>query len=114
MRDLMKLLENNSNEEEAALDALAASFRREKKVEALVQHVFEKLELEMAYRNRKVSYDEESRQCLVYLEGSDQPISALAKLDTLGLGSNFRLNAVGDYIVVEFIVAEGIEDATPQ
>lgn len=112
----MRLLESDwTIEDQAASDEMDARYEREKKVEALVLHVFEKLGLEMAHRQYAVNYDEEGeRQCSVYLEGSAQPLTTLAKLETLGLGSGFKIGATGDNLVIEFTVAEGMELATPQ
>ncbi len=116
MREFIQLIESEwTDEDQAASDEMDARYAREKKVEALIRHVFEKLGLEVAYRNHAINYDEESgRQCSVYLEGYATDVSVLAKLGTLGLGTDFKIGANGDFLILEFTVAEGMEHATPE
>lgn len=115
MREFIKLIESEwTDEDQAASDEMDARYAREKKVEALIRHVFEKLGLDIAYRNHAISYDEDSdRSCTVYLDGPVN-LDALIKLEPLGLGTDFKISSAGDYITVEFIVLEGMENATPQ
>ena len=112
----MTLLESGwTAEDQASSDEMDARYAREQKVEALIRHVFEKLGLEIAYRNHAINYDEEGgRECSVYLEGSAMPLEKLCTLNTMGLGHSFKAGAAGDFIGLEFVVAEGIENATPE
>lgn len=115
MREFIKLIETEwTDEDQTASDEMDARYAREKKVEALIRHVFEKLGLDIAYRNHAISYDEDSgRQCTVYLDGPIH-LDALIKLEPLGLGTSFQISSAGDYLTLEFTVLDGMENATPE
>lgn len=107
MREYIKIIESDRASDES--DALYA---REKNVETVVRHVFEKLGLEISYHRRAVSFDGHERTCAVMLEGN-VPLEALSRLMTTGIGTGFKLNPASDFIIVEFAVAEDMEHAVP-
>lgn len=117
MRDLLDLFESELEytDADAADDAASeAKWAREKHVSKIITHVFTKLGLDLAPVSYPVNYDEDAgREVTVTIDGIGVPLAALAKLDTLGLGSDFKLTTRGDYLSVEFIVAETIDHAKP-
>ena len=118
MREFIKLIESEwTDEDQAASDEMDARYAREKKVEALIRHVLEKLGMEIADRAHAIGYDEASgRECTVYLYGPVK-LDTLVKLQATGLGEFFAINTSSshyDEMVLEFVVAEGMENATPQ
>lgn len=115
MREFIKLLETEwSEQDQAESDEMDARGDRERHVETLIRHVLEKLGMDLADRNHAVSYDEAAgRECTFYVFGP-VAVSTLTKLETLGLGSDFKVNSYGDELMVEFVVAEGMEHAQPQ
>lgn len=106
MREFINLVENDDESSE---------YEREEAVTKVVRHVFTKLGLDPIDTPGAVIYLEDmGRECRVRLADSPVSIAALAKLETLGLGSNFTI--WGDNngnLAVDFIVAEGIENAEP-
>lgn len=111
MREFMNVIETDQEDDAAS----EARWAREKHVTKLIAHVFGKLGLELADTSYPVNYDEESgREVTVTIDGLGVPLSSLAKLETLGLGSDFKLTTRGDFLAVEFIVDENIDHATPQ
>lgn len=111
MREFIKLIETEWTDESDEMDARGD---RERHVETLIRHVIGKLGMDLADRNHAVNYDESSgRECTFYVFGP-VPVSTLAKMEGLGLGTDFKVSPYGDELMIEFVVAEGMESATPQ
>lgn len=104
MREFINIVESDDETTE---------YDREEAVVKVVRHVFTKLGIEPIESSSGVIYLEDmDRECRVRLADTPVELSVLAKLETLGLGKDFKIWGDARGILnVDFIVADGIENA---
>lgn len=104
MREFINIVESDNETTE---------YDREQAVVKVVRHVFTKLGIEPIDSNSGVLYLEDmDRECRVRLADTTVELSILAKLETLGLGRDFKIwGDENGRLSVDFIVSDGIENA---
>jgi len=106
LKALSGLVEND-HDDDALLDAIA----REKHIEKLIRHAFEKIGLEINYDNNSVLYEDSTREASVDLEDFEADLALLNKLFTTGLSKAFRIFSRADHLAVTFIVDPMLDQA---
>ena len=92
-------------------DEFMAALAREKHVEAMIRHAFEKIGLEINYNNHSVAYEDSTREATVDLEDFEFDLAQLNKLYATGLSKAFRIIGRSDHIAVEFVVDPAMDHA---
>lgn len=92
-------------------DASMAAMDREKKVEKLIRHAFEKIGLEINYNNYSVLYNDETREATVSLEDDRIPLDQLKRLNDTGLAAEYVIIFHSGGLGVEFKVSAELDNA---
>jgi hypothetical protein len=88
-----------------------ASYDRERHVETLIRHAFEKIGIEINYNNYSVNYDDAERTATVKLEESSVDLKLLNRLYESGLSSNYTIGCSDGDLLIDFIVAPELDHA---
>ena len=92
-------------------DAFMAAIDREKKIDKLIRHAFEKIGLQINYNNHSVLYDDETREATVSLEDDRIPMQQLRRLSETGLAAEYDIIFHGAGLGVEFKVSAELDNA---
>lgn len=86
-------------------------------IEKLVRHAFEKVGIEINYNNYAVTFDEDTREVEVKIEGEEITLDALIRLTASGLAEDsstkgYRVRHVNDYLAIVFTASSLLDGAT--
>jgi len=92
-------------------DQLDASYEHEKHIEKLIRFAFGKIKLEISHDNYSVMYMDTTREAEVQLDSESATLTQLSALKETGLSDEFTISVSGGFLMVSFVVVEGLETA---